>query len=293
MIRSNLLHSGSMLLGVLCFALAAALMKFAAESFSVYEIIFYRSLLGIVLTYMLVRRAQISIKPSRPWAYFFRCLCGTTCILLNVYAVWKLPLGTAQTLNYTAPLFFAVFLLIESIYLHQSLSKSLLTATVFGFLGILLIARPDIDPNLALPMAVGLFAGACGAGGDWYIRYLTHRGEPGLRVVFYFVLSGTVAGFIGACLDGFHPMDTIGALELIGIGFFGTIGQYAITHAWKNGVAILNCVYQYFGVIFALIIGTLCFNDSLDTLTLSGIAIVCLSGIFASLMTRKLEQQTK
>ena len=279
-----------MLFGVLCFALASALMKVSADSFSIFEIIFYRSLLGIFLTYALLKKANISVQTNRPIAYVFRCLLGTTCILLNVYAVWRLPLGTAQTLNYTAPLFFAVFLMIEAMYFHESISRSLLLGTLIGFAGILLIARPDIDPALAFPMAIGLFAGACGAGGDWYIRYLTHRGEPGLRVVFYFVFAGTIAGLVGTCLTGFHSIDGIGAVQLAGIGIFGTLGQYAITYAWKNGAPILNCVYQYFGVVFALIIGLLLFNDRLDNLTLCGIAVVCLSGIFASIMTRRLEQ---
>ena len=109
MSRHPVLESCWMLVAALSFSLMAGCMKVAADTFSIYEIIFYRSLLGVVIGYGVLRKTGITLHTTRPWTYVFRCSVGTFCILLGVWIVWRLPLGTAQTLAYTAALFFALF----------------------------------------------------------------------------------------------------------------------------------------------------------------------------------------
>ena len=66
------------------------------------------------------------------------------------------------------------------------------------------------------------------------------------------------------------------------------MGQFTLTHAWKYGVPLINTLYQYSGVVFAVILGMFAFDDEFDWVTLLGIAIVCLSGVAASLSTLRL-----
>lgn len=288
MSRHPVLESCWMLVAALSFSLMAGCMKVAADTFSIYEIIFYRSLLGVAIGYGVLRKTGISLHTTRPWTYVFRCSVGTFCILLGVWIVWRLPLGTAQTLAYTAALFFALFCIIEAFIKRQSVSWFLIGAIVCGFGGVLLILRPTVEVELMIPMLIGLLVGFTGALADFTVRKMTEKGEPPPRIVFYFVCSGTLVGGLGALMTtGFHALDWMSATVLFFVGLFGTLGQLAMTHAWKHGLPLLNTIFQYAGVIFAVILGVLAFGDEIDALTLAGIAVVCASGVAAGLANLK------
>lgn len=202
-----------------------------------------------------------------------------------MYVVWVLPLGTAQTLGYTAALFFALFATIEAIIKKQHVSWLMLLAILGGFGGVLLILRPTVDATLLVPMLVGLLVGFSGAVADFTVRKMTEMGEPPQRIVFYFVSAGTIVGGTGALITtGFHPIDPEALLYLFLIGLFGTLAQFAMTHAWKHGLPLLNTIFQYAGVVFAVIVGVLFFGDEIDLVTLIGIGVVCASGVFSSLI---------
>ncbi len=139
---------------------------------------------------------------------------------------------------------------------------------------------------MLLPMLLGLVAGAIGGSADWLVKKMGEKEEPAERIVFWFVVAGLLVGLVGIILgDGFHALDIKGFLILFGVGVFGTLGQYTMTLALKNGEAFLNSVLQYSGVVFSIIAGILIFNDVLDWLTFVGIAVICLSGIASTILT--------
>ena len=288
--RDNpVLQSTWMLVAALCFTALAAVIKVATDTYSIYEIIFYRSVFGIFATFWMLRRLGISIKTSCPGLFFLRCAIGTLCICLGVYIVWVLPLGTAQTLTYTSPLFFALFSVIASIKNRRPISWFLIFSIIVGFFGIVLILRPTVDPALFMAMLLGIAVGITGAWADWMIRMLSERGEPPYRIVFYFVSAGTIVGAVATVMTGgFHPIDWREFILLLLIGVLGTLGQLTLTHAWKYGVPLINTLYQYSGVVFTVILGMFAFDDEFDWVTLLGIAIVCLSGVAVSLSTLRL-----
>lgn len=287
------MQSTWMLAAALCFTLLAAVIKVAAESFSVFEIIFYRSLFGIFVTYWMLQHLGISIKTSYPGLYLLRCVVGTLSICMGVYIVWVLPLGTAQTLTYTSPLFFAFFTVVSAWRHRKAVSWFLVAAIMVGFFGIVLILRPTVDPSEFTAMLVGVLVGVTGAWADWMIRMLTEKGEPPYRIVFYFLTTGTIVGAaLTLMTGGFHAIDFYGLTLILLIGLFGTLGQFTLTYAWKYGVPLINTLYQYSGVVFAVILGMFLFDDSFDWITILGILIVCASGIAASLCGMK-ERENK
>lgn len=217
------MQSTWMLAAALCFTLLAAVIKVAAESFSVFEIIFYRSLFGIFVTYWMLQHLGISIKTSYPGLYLLRCVVGTLCICMGVYIVWVLPLGTAQTLTYTSPLFFAFFTVVSAWRYRKAVSWFLVAAIMVGFFGIVLILRPTVDPSEFTAMLVGVLVGVTGAWADWMIRMLTEKGEPPYRIVFYFLTTGTIVGAaLTLMTGGFHAIDFYG-LALILLIDFGSV----------------------------------------------------------------------
>ena len=69
-----------MLLATFLFAVVALLVKMASDFYSVWEIIFYRSLFGVALCGVILKQKHISLATTHPWRHLVRCAIGTTCI---------------------------------------------------------------------------------------------------------------------------------------------------------------------------------------------------------------------
>ena len=282
----TVLQSFWMLAAGAFYTLLAICIKWGVDTYSVYEIVFYRSAFGIFMVLYLLKQKGIPIATPMLGTHILRNALATTNLCLGAYIMWLLPLAMAQILNYTCPLFFASWIVAEMLVAGRRINWGLLGALICGFLGVCLIIRPDVGEAMLLPMLLGLIVGATGGSADWIVKKMGERGEPAERIVFWFVVAGLIVGFAGIVLgDGFHPLDMNGFLILLGVGVFGTLGQYTMTLALKNGEAFLNSVLQYSGVVFSIIAGIFIFGDSLDMLTFIGIAVICLSGIASTILT--------
>lgn len=273
-----------MLLATFLFAVVALLVKKASDFYSVWELIFYRSIFGVALCGFILKEKHISLETSHPWRHLIRCAIGTTCITLGVYTLSVLPLGTAQTFTYSSPLWFCLFLSISAAFARQKLEKPLLLAVAVGFGGVLLILRPDFPEEELIGALAGVLVGLTGGGADFMIRDLSRHAEPPERIVFYFTLTGTLAGLIASAVTGFSPHTLHGILLIIGIGIAATCAQLCLTIGWTYGHPLLNSVYQFAGIPFAVIFGLIFFGESLDFISLLGMAIVTLAGMTASVL---------
>ncbi len=278
------LRSFWMLLASFLFAVMAVCIKLGAANYGFPELVFYRSIFGVLFCAATLRQKRLTIRTSHPWRHVVRCAIGTTSITLGVIALGQLPIATAQTLNYTAPLAFGLILSAEMLFHKEKPDWPVLAAVAAGFAGVLLILRPDFPAELWSAALIGLLAGLTGGGADFMIRNLSLCGEPKERIIFYFTLCGTVAGFLGSLWTGFSPHTFEGVLTLLGIGLSATLAQFALTLAWAQGHPLVNCVYQYSGILFAILFGLALFGESVDGLTLLGMAVVALSGLAASVL---------
>ena len=282
-----------MLVATLLFTLMAAATKAAATHYGIFEIIFYRSLFGVALCFILLKRSGQTIKTTYPWRHLLRCAIGTTCITLGVYILAVMPIATAQTLTYTSPLWFCLFLSIGLLLSRSPLDFKLLSAVLVGFGGVLLILRPDFGITNGFDATMGILTGLTGGAADFMIRHLSQLREPRERIVFYFTLSGTLVGGLVTAWLGFASHTTEGLWLLAAIALTGTFAQLALTAAWSTGHPILNAVFQFSGIPFALLLGVLLFSETPDTLSLIGIAIVTIAGIVASVLRIQAEHKTK
>jgi drug/metabolite transporter (DMT)-like permease len=97
-----------MLVAGLLFACMGVFVKLGAAYFSHTELVFYRSFFGLLLIYIIMRQQRIRVA-TRYWRnHLWRSISGTVALALFFYCITVLPLATAVTLNYTAPLFLTV-----------------------------------------------------------------------------------------------------------------------------------------------------------------------------------------
>ncbi|MBQ9241075.1 MAG: DMT family transporter [Duodenibacillus sp.] len=270
------------------FSVMFLLSKLCTAETGPFEIMFYRAAVGLAFVSVLMVRKGVSPRTRHPLAHLRRCACGLTAFGSELIALSFIPLAIEQTITYTGPLFFCLFLLVECLCLRLPIDRWLLAAAAVGFGGVLLIIRPDVA-GINLTGTVFAFSGAFFAAAvGMCLRNLARYGEPTERTVFYFMLSGTLVGGIGTLATGGFQLHSpeVTAL-LVGVGIAGGIAQIMVTVAWTYGHALLNAVFQYTGILFAVVFGAIFFAERPDALCWLGMSVVCAAGIGAAIRQKK------
>ncbi len=271
-----------MLVAAALFALMGVLVKHASAHFSSAELVFYRSVFGLLAIggVIAVQHGGLLTPLATPYlkAHFWRGLSGFAALVLFFYAIARLPLATAVTLNYTAPLFLAV---LSAWWLHEHHGRGLLGAVALGFVGIVLLLRPQVQDQAWLPALAGLVSGMLAAVAYVNVKQLGKLGEPEWRVVFYFTLLATVGGGVWMLLAGFHRPHAADWPWLIGIGVTATLAQLALTRAYHRGRTLIVGALAYTTVGFSAVYGVILFGEQLPLSAWMGMAVVALAGIWA------------
>jgi len=279
-----------MLVAALGFAIMGALVKAGAAKFSSAELVFYRSIFGLIAIYVFIFAKKLPLKTPAMYKHMSRSLVGFGSLVLFFYAIAHLPLATAITLNYTSPLFLAFFM---PFMLHEKPKNIVYIAIVIGFVGVILVLQPTITKNDALAGALGLASGVGASFAYIYVKQLGNLGEPDWRTVFYFTLVSTIGAGIWMLLNKFTPIAWQDLIMLIGLGVSATIAQLALTRAYRTGKTLTVASLAYVTVIIASFFGVLFWNEQLSVSEWLGIGLIILSGVISIKTTNANSSTTK
>src|SRR5690606_35816311 len=217
----HLMQSLWMLFASFMFALMGVCVKLASDLYSTSEIVMYRGIIGMSLLGTFAYLQGGTMKTALPWHHLWRGLIGVIALWLWFRAISLIPLPTAVTLNYMAPIWMALILFIGGLAARQrGLEWSLIIAILMSFAGVTLLLRPSVQGGQSMGALFGLMSGFLSALAYLQVRKLGHLGEPEYRVVFYFSLTGVLTGLVGSFLespldgDVFRPHSGLGLLLL-------------------------------------------------------------------------------
>ncbi len=272
-----------MLLASLMFAAMGACVKLASDLHaSLPQIVLFRGAPSVLLLLLWALSTRRSLRPKSWRLHVARNVTGVTSMWLGFFAISILPLATAVSLNYTSPLFIAIWMLARDWKQRDGVRT---VAVLLGFAGVVAILRPSIGDDQLLGVIVGLAAGACAAMAMMQIRSLGRIGEPEWRTVLFFSTFVCITGGAGVAYDGWPMVEWAGWLTLTGVGMFGLVGQLALTRAFGLGSALLTAVLQYTTIVFAAMIALVLWDDMPDWLAWSGMALVVASGLLSTWRT--------
>ncbi|MBA2350296.1 MAG: DMT family transporter [Burkholderiales bacterium] len=267
-----------MLVAGLLFAVMGVFVKLGSAHFSSAELVFYRSFISLILMVGLMRARGLPAATPHRKMHVLRGLSGFFSLMLYFYAISLLPLASAVTLNYTSPLFLALFTIV---IMRERPQWPLIVAVIVGFVGVGLLLRPAIDRELLTGGLVGLASGFLAGIAYLNVRQLGELGEPEWRIVFYFTLISTVGAGIWMLVHEFHAVDQGDLLLLLGLGSSATIAQLAMTRAYRTGNTLVVGALAYSTVLFATVFGIVLWQEMLPPLGLAGAILIVLSGIVA------------
>ena len=266
-----------MLLATFSFSIMGLCVKLNSTSFNEYELVFYRSFVSLIILVVLMKKNDIAIKTKYVWFHFLRSFIGFLSLLLFFYAITKLPLSTSMTLNYTSPIFLGLMI---PLLMKQKFNSSSLFLLLIGFLGIVFILKPVFNHNWFAGL-MGVLSGFGAAIAYIMVAKSGQLKEPDLRTVYFFTLISSILSFCLMLKEDINPISfDISLIYLLLLGVSATIAQIAITRAYREGKTLNNAAYSYMTVIFSVGWGIWIFQESLDWLTMVGILLIFLAGVF-------------
>lgn len=267
-----------MVVAGILFSCMGVFVKLGAQYFSSAELVFYRSLFGLLVIFLIIKAQRFPIATKNWRMHLWRGLSGFFALMLFFYAISALPLATAITLNYTSPLFLALFTVA---ILKEKPGWLLMLATVVGFVGVMLLLRPTLHAEQITAGLMGLASGFLAGIAYLNVKQLGALGEPEWRVVFYFTLVSTLGGGIWMAFHTFHAITMHSFLLLAGMGTTATLAQLAMTRAYRTGKTLVVGSLAYTTVIFASLWGILIWQEMLPLGSWLGIALIVLSGVIS------------
>ena len=282
-----------MVLATVLFACMGVCVKLASEHFGTAAVVSARGLVGAVLMAAIAWHTGTALRTSVPRLHLQRGLAGVVALSLWFHAIGQLPLATAVTLNYMSSVWMAVFLLMRAAFGGgQRVKPALVWAIAIGFLGVALVLRPTLARDQVLAGLVGLGSGVLAAMAYVQVTALGRAGEPEVRVVFWFSVTGTLMGALMGALTwllheqgnrtplGLIPLSAWA--ELLGVGAFATLAQLLMTRAYARGAMLSLASLQYLGIVHAALFGALLFGESLGLDSLLGMALIVAAGVAAT-----------
>ena len=292
-----------MLLASFIFAIMGVCVKLASASCSTSEIVMVRGLIGMTLLATLMHLKGQTLRTALPWHHAWRGLVGTTALWLWFFSIGRLPLATAMTLNYMAPIWIATIGFTVGWWQGQRrFAWGLAMAIMTSFVGVALLLKPTIHAEQWLGGVVGLISGVLSALAYIQVKKLGQLGEPEYRVVFYFSASGVIAGVLSGLVSTFyqtgqpqilHALSAHEAALLLAIGLTASVAQIAMTRAYRLGAMLVTANLQYTGIVFSSIWGMLIWDDRLVLSGWLGIIIILASGVAATFYNVRANAQIK
>lgn len=260
-----------MLLAGMFFACMNVAVKFLPHIPAI-EIILFRSMFSFVFTYLVIRKKNIPLFGNNRKLLTIRGIVGSIGLITFFYTLQKIPLASAVTIQYLAPIFTSVL----GIFIVRERVKPI-QFLYFGiaFCGVLVIEGfdPRIDKiYLAIGVASALFSGLAYN----VIRKLKNTEHP-LVIVFYFPLITTPVAALISYFDWVKPLGW-DWLFLLAIGIFTQFAQYFMTMAYQNANLSKIASLTYLGIIYALVFGFIFFDETYNLLTYTGMLLV-ISGV--------------
>ncbi len=289
-----------MLLAALGFSIMGGAAKALKGSFNAGQLVFWRNIVGLlVLLISFLHRMPVN-SGSKPGRLLFRGLMGTTALYTLLYCIMHLPLGTAMSYNLTSALFIALF---SFVLFKEYAGKWVLLAVLIGFLGMLLIYKPNIHLPWQYHVA-GLISGVTSAIAYLTVGKLTKHYDTRI-IVLSFVLTGVVTPLLFVLtkyifqlpadelffIDWRWPQKTEWLIVLL-MGSAALLGQYFVTKAYGADKAGVVSAISYANIVFSVFIGMMLGDAFPDFISLLGIFCIISSGVLVSFLKKKQAKRT-
>ena len=265
-----------MLFATLTFALMKVCVK-AIPHIPAIEIIFFRAIISLVISIWFLQRQKVNVWGNNKTILIARGVTGSIALITYFSLLHQIPLATAATLQYLAPIFTAIlgiFIVKEKVRPWQWLFFAI------SFLGVLVVQGFDARISaIHLVMGIGtsFFMGLAYN----FVRKLNTTEHP-LVIILYFPLVLLPIGAVWSYFVWVQPKGW-DWMVLLAVGILTQVAQFFMTKSYQTEEVSKVSILNYVGLIYALIFGYFIFDESFNLLTYIGMGLVIM-GVLANVI---------
>jgi drug/metabolite transporter (DMT)-like permease len=274
------------------FALMGLFVKRLGKDFDTVEIVFFRNLLGVAFILLSFLKSPFTLRGEKPFLLMFRGLVGTISLYAFAYNLTHVSLGEAFTYYQTSSIFIACF---SFFILKEKMKMSSWFGLVLGFLGILVVFRPDISSSFKNNL-MGLTNGLLSAAAYLAVSELKKHYDT-RAIVLVFMGWGIVLPLCSMAAGHFYQNEDLSfmistfkmpsfyhSFDILMVGLTALLGQIYATRAFGIEKAGIVSAISYSNVVFSIIIGLVAGDKFPDFITFVGMMMIVVSGIMISLL---------
>ena len=302
--NNNYLGISAIVFGTICFSVNDISVKLFSSEIPLNQLMFFRAIFAISILLFVILPFYGGFKylnTSNPVFHIFRGLAVVGANTFFFISIAELSLAEATAIFFIAPIsitIFAMFFLQEKVGIRRGL------ACFIGFLGMLFIIKPgtiSFELISIFPLIAALFYTA--------LHIVTRKygsQEKPLTMGFYIQVCFLVTSLMFA--GGFYLVDfdaehsnaltfltgswvSVSTFDmfhiLVGIALPISIGGILVSYAYKNYEASFLAPFEYGALVIAVVSTYLIWNEIPDRLSLIGMILIMLSGIFVSLREKQ------
>jgi Permeases of the drug/metabolite transporter (DMT) superfamily len=256
------------------------LVKLSGATYPSVQIVFIRSLIGLLSVTPLAWKHRAALKNTKRWGrHSFRVLCNTLALNCNFAALTALPLALVNAVGFMRPL---VTLALATWLLGERSGPWRWIGACIGFVGVLIMIGPS-----EVPLNWGLLAllGTVVFGSLATVQTRALAGENTTVLMLFYTVGLTVLT-AGPAFIVWEPVAAADWPTLLAIGALAQAGQFCFLKAYQSSPANLLAPFGYLSIVAASTAGFLVFGEIPAITTLIGIAII----ISALVLTNRLDR---
>ena len=258
------------------FSAGHGLVRFASDELHSFQIGFLRSVFGLIFLLPIILKGWdfSDLRVKRPKLHIIRGALSAINTLAWFTAIAIMPLGEAVALNFTSPLFAT---LLAAIFLGEAVRARRWTATIVGFIGVLIVVRPggetvQLGAILALGSALSIAVNVL------LIRVMSQE-DSTRAIVATFNLAIVFFTLIPAVVVWIWPSPLMWAVTFA-VGVTTTVAHLMLTKAMSLTEASAIVPLEFIRLPLAVLIGFVWFSEILDVWTILGATIIGCSAVY-------------
>lgn len=285
MLSENARGAILMMGGMAAFTASDAVMKALGPQLPLFQTLVWRGVaVSLILTFWAWQAGafRVAVAPRDRRLVLLRAVVDTASTWFFLQALYHMPLANLTAIMQALPL---TVTLAAALFLHESVGWRRLTAIGVGFVGVLLIVRPEAG-GFDLYALYALLCVALVTARDILTRGMS-RSVPSLLVALANAVLVTVFGLVGSVSETL-TMPASATFALLGVTAVCIVGGYLLTvMAVRCGEMAVVTPFRYTGLVWALVLGLVLFGEWPDALTFAGAALIVASGLFTLYRERR------
>ncbi|WP_298858285.1 DMT family transporter [uncultured Sulfitobacter sp.] len=277
-----------MMASMAAFVMNDTFLKLTGGAVPLFQLIFLRGILATLLIFALAYQLgalQFSVARRDKGLIALRGLTEIITAYFFLSALFNMPLGNLNAIMQVVPL---TVTLGSALFYREVVGWRRMLAIGIGLFGVMLIIRPGAE-GFNVWSLYALAAVVCVTARDLITRRLS-AGVPGMTVTLGTTVAVMCAAGLASLTQDWAPVSGQSALFICGSAVFVLTGYFFSIQVMRTGDVSFSAPFRYTGLIGAMIIGFLIFDEVPKPLTFFGAAIVMGTGLFTFYRERKLSR---